>query len=314
MSRAIEIRKKVVVGSDIVSVPMSFNPTADPITVLLTRYNSDDSRKACLASLRAISRLLGQDDLRAVPWKDFTYPHVQAIRAKLTEKYAPSSARRHLSMLKELLRECWRLNLIPHETWARIDDVEGISGELDPAGRALSRDEIRALFSTCDPETYDGALDAAILSLGYFGGLRHKELVSLQFDDFNVTSGDVRVRGKGNKVRHVQLATIGKVRVCAWIKHRNFDPGNLLWGPYRRKRLTYSYVDARLVSMRLRAGIAPFTAHDLRRSFVTHLIENTGDFKSAQKAAGHSRLETTLRYDRRGDKAVIDATASLGKD
>jgi len=56
-------------------------------------------------------------------------------------------------------------------------------------------------------------------------------------------------------------------------------------------------------------GVKRFSPHDLRRTFVTRILEKYGDLTLAQKLAGHTNVETTKRYDKR-DQSVLDAASA----
>jgi len=238
------------------------------------------------------------------------------VRAQLVERYAPATVNKILSALRGLLKTCWRLGLMDAETYARAADVANVRAKTLPSGRAVERDEVRALFAACD-DSPAGRRDAAMLAILYGGGLRRAELCGLDLDDFDAGECLVTVRaGKGRRDRRVFLSRPACRLVKKWIAARGAEDGPLFCpinstGAVRITRLRGEAVRYILQRRQRQAGLTGITPHGFRRGYVSTLLSAGVDVFTVQRLAGHADAVTTARYDRRGEGERRRAAAQL---
>jgi site-specific recombinase XerD len=296
-------------------------PPADrhPAAVYLAQL-APGSRRAMLQALDVCAQIIssGHHNSRTLPWHELRFQHTQAIRSVLAEKYAPAGANKMLAALRGTLKACWRLGLVSAEDYHRAADLAGVRGSRLLRGRALEAGELRALFQTCanDPRP-QGRRDAALIAIGYGAGLRRAELTALDLEDCDLEAGTLRVRGKGNRERiaHINGGTTAALR--EWLEVRGQDAGALFYAinkggtiqPTRASsQLLWVALRARAKAAGLRAATSP---HDLRRSFVGDALDAGVDLATVQQLAGHANVQTTARYDRRGELAKKAGAARL---
>ena len=291
-------------------------PATSPTEIYLAGL-SEGSQQGMRQSLEIIAGILDDNhDADIFPWWEVTYRGSMAVRIALTERYASATVNKMLSALRGVLKQTWRLGLMDADAYRRAADVENVRASRLLSGRALASEEIVKLFATCTADTPKGARDAALLAVLYGCGLRRGELAGLDVEDFDPEDCSIVVHGKRNKQRTVYLSGGGCQYVAVWLEHRGDATGPLFCpvdqtGGIRISRLrgeSVAYIVKRIQKV---AGVDHFSAHDLRRSFVTALLDAGVDVLTVQKLAGHADVTTTARYDRRGEQAKRRAVQSL---
>ena len=272
------------------------------------------------ASLENIASFVsgGEADAAGLAWHRLRYQHTALIRATLAETYAPATANKMLSALRGVLKECFRLGYTSAEDYQRARDLPPVRGSTLPKGRALSHGELARLFGVCaeDPRRERGARDAAILSVLYGCGLRRSEAVSLDASDFDPETEDLRVRGKGGKERIVYAAGGAAEDLGAWMAVRGDGDGPLFHpinkgGRIERRRMSDQAVLYVLKRRGRQIAAKGFSPHDMRRTFIGDLLDAGADLAAVQRLAGHASVQTTARYDRRGERARKRAASLL---
>ena len=316
----------------------------NPVVSYLASLGSKDSRRVQKTALDQIAGALSNGSIKdcmQFPWEQLDYGMVTAIKAWLDSKYAPATVNRYLCAVRRVLKEAWRHHLITAEEYQRATDVQSVTALRLPTGRELENEEIRKLIEVClqdEDNPILGIRDAAIISLMYSSGLRRAEVVTLDVDDLNKKRAELRVIGKRNKERKAFLASGALRAVDKWLEMRGMMPGPLFYSVnkggkivrYRKERVSAvekqqgvksKQIVARLSDQTIyhlikkrasQAGLLKKTTpHDMRRTFVSDLLDVGVDLATVSKMAGHEDTNTTKRYDRRSSKVMQEAVEKL---
>ena len=205
---------------------------------------------------------------------------------------------------------------------------------------AILAEDILAMVTTL-PFDLRGLRDRAILLIGYAGGLRRSEIVSLDVhkDDTPDSGGWIEIFDKGALLtlnaktgwREVEIGRGSKDHTCPihalaqWLHFAKIDFGPVFVGTSRdgkkvlEARLNDKHV-ARLIKRTvLNAGIrsdlpekdrlALFSGHSLRAGLASSAEV---DERYVQKQLGHASAEMTRRYQRRRDWFRVNLTKAAG--
>jgi len=149
-----------------------------------------------------------------------------------------------------------------------------------------------------------GLRDRALLETLYGAGLRASEALALRLQDIDLDVGFVRTIGKGDKERVVPLGRKAIEALRAYNERgRPFmgKPGALkapeLFLNGRGRRLSRQGLHLIVKTYARQAGLPDdVSAHTLRHSFATHLLEGGADLRAVQEMLGHADLSTTQIY------------------
>lgn len=243
---------------------------------------------------------------------------VNAYKAHLVGQGSGASVvNQALAAIRKMITEAADNGQVDQATAQAIAKVQNVKAETLPAGRSIAGGELTALLATCGASKAD-IRDAAIISLLYSCGLRRGELVALALEHYNSETGELRIlHAKGNKSRLAFVEGGAAAALGDWLTIRGDWPGPLFCPVYRSGRLKRAGMTTQAIYHLLHkraqlAGLAaPVSPHDFRRTFIGDLLDAGADIATVQKMAGHSKVDTTARYDRRPDAAKRRAARLL---
>jgi integrase/recombinase XerC len=142
--------------------------------------------------------------------------------------------------------------------------------------------------------------DRALFELAYSSGLRLAELAGLDVNRVDLTTGEVRVWGKGAKERIVPVGAAAAAAIRVWLPARaalpNADQKALFLGR-SGKRITPRSIERRLAEWAIRQGLGRHVhPHMLRHSFASHVLQSSGDLRAVQEMLGHASIASTQVY------------------
>jgi len=160
----------------------------------------------------------------------------------------------------------------------------------------LSVDEVARFWSS-----FRNARDLAIVGLMLLHGLRSAEVMALNPDDVLLSEGQLRVRGKGNKLRLLPLAPETTQLLDHYLQVERPDPCSpalfvVLKGPARGARMTPAGLRSLFRHHRNTSGVELANPHRFRHTFASDMVRAGMSLPALMQLMGHTDIETTMRY------------------
>jgi tyrosine recombinase XerC len=229
--------------------------------------------------------------------KDVNKLTLRSFLAHLLEQgYAKTSIARKLSAIRSFYRYLMREEMVTASPAATT-----VSPKLDRRLPSfLTVDEAKRLVESPDLSKPQGQRDRALLELLYASGMRVSELVSLNIEQVNLSSNEIRVWGKGSKER---IVLMGAPSARTLADYMNSGRPALLGGK-KNDALFVNRYGARLLARRVQKILSRYSRnidkkvhpHILRHTFATHLLDGGADLKVVQELLGHADLSSTQIY------------------
>lgn len=287
------------------------NPAVNYILSLQSKL----SRATMRSNLNKVALLLGYESMLVAPWEKLRRSHVQAIINKLSEQgLSSSTVNTYLSAIKGVALEAWMANLITAHDHSMIKQVKSLRGKKVRQGNALSQENVIKLLNI-DLSTPIGVRNLAIFSLMIGCGLRRAEVVALNVANLNKEDGRIIIKGKGNKERVMYVPENTLENIKNWIKLAHLSAENPIFTRIFKshvittKRLSSQAIYLFMQAQQAKAGLSGLSPHDLRRTFATILLKKGEDLITVKEAMGHSSVETTQKYDMRGEERLKQASS-----
>lgn len=158
-----------------------------------------------------------------------------------------------------------------------------------------------AHFNQLESEDRDYAAirDRFMFELLYATGMRRSELIHLRIEDIDFSRQEIRVTGKGNKMRLIPMSPVFARSLKNYLEVRKQEDSQEPYvfvtdrGTKLYPKLVYNVVKKFLT---LISTVEQKGPHTLRHSFATHLSGHGADLNAIKDLLGHANLSATQIY------------------
>lgn len=240
----------------------------------------------------------GQEFIDFIGAQKLTAQSIEAFLNNLRHRGCkPTTVRRKCMSIRCLCSHLISLGLLDPNTLNMIDSVRVNRRTPD----ALEPKDVNALVAAVEKRlpvcrATNIRRDIAIVLTLYHSGLRISELCSLNLKDINIPRREIRVMGKGGRERVIPTTPRCIEAIQKYFDLERRSGTKAVFVKSNGQRITRRAVSDMLTSLSRRAGVQHTTAHMLRRSCATSLMNRGMDLELIQILLGHRHLSTTQTY------------------
>ncbi len=204
---------------------------------------------------------------------------------------------------------------------AIIENIMGIKrrkGSIQKGKKPILINSLKIIINVID-EIIENEIkrlrDRSIILIGFSGGFRRNEIVSLDFEDLDFVSEGLKINVKKSKTDQFGIGTIKAlpyfknsqycpvISMKEWIKISNINSGPLFRRFTKGSKLSNNRLTDQTVALLIKeylklAGIENknYSGHSLRSGFATSAAESGAEERSIMAMTGHKSTEMVRRY------------------
>ncbi|MDB3986669.1 site-specific integrase [bacterium] len=202
-----------------------------------------------------------------------------------------------------------------------IENIMGIKrrkGSLQKGKKPLLINDLKQLINVIDKqknEEIKKIRDRSIILIGFSGGFRRNEIVSLDFEDLDFVTEGLKINVKRSKTDQFGEGSIKAlpyfnnsqycpvISLKRWIDIAKINSGSLFRRFSRGLKLTENRLTDQTIALLIKkylelAGIDSknYSGHSLRSGFATSAAESGAEERSIMTMTGHKSTEMVRRY------------------
>ncbi len=233
--------------------------------------------------------------------QDATKEIIEKYLATLHQKYKPKTVKRKIASIKAFYNFMEDEAILSENPFRRVKVKFKENMKLP---RIIPRAEIERLLNfVYGPQEKNSKWqlrDIAVIEIFFATGARVYEISNLRADCIDLSSGTIKILGKGGKERYIQVGTPDIIEVLKryYAKfQQEINESGYFFINQRGNRFSEQSIRNMLRKYTLLSGIdRNITPHMFRHSFATYLIEEGVDVSCVQQILGHSSIKTTQIY------------------
>ena len=202
-----------------------------------------------------------------------------------------------------------------------IENIMGIKrrkGSIQKGKKPLLINSLKLLINVIDEssnEEIKKLRDRSIILIGFSGGFRRNEIVSLDYDDLDFVTEGVKINLKRSKTDQFGEGSVKGlpyfdnsqycpvITLKKWIEASNIDSGPLFRRFTKGSKLTESRLTDQTVALLIKKYLKlegldskNYSGHSLRSGFATSAAESGAEERSIMAMTGHKSTEMDRRY------------------